>query len=338
MAMGTNGRGGSSASKGKRASKGRSAPFGQRLFSILIAVTLAMPTMLSGIVGTAWADEGVTAPTEGSLVPGAATPATTDASSGEGQAAGATGEGSAAGATDEGLSPTTTEESPDEGLASSDQDGIGAITAFDAPYAFTLATTDIAPAVAFSAADVFPGIDGARISAHSVADPAVAQATRNATTGVVSVTGLKAGSTTIAVSATVGSDTYEGTVNVQVDGVYDLSLLGIKLPQAKFVWNGVAVTPRPTIAKRSTALVEGADYALYYANNNRIGTASVVVVGLGDYAGSVPVTCSYEISKASLYLVGYRLWDANWDMTADPPAEITGTLDNTVLQTPGDAN
>ncbi|MDR0513722.1 MAG: hypothetical protein LBG81_00980, partial [Coriobacteriaceae bacterium] len=156
------------------------------------------------------------------------------------------------------------------------------------------------------------------------------QATRNATTGVVSVTGLKAGSTTIAVEAAVGGYTYRGTVTVDVAGVYDISQLGITLAQQRFVYPGTSVEPAVTITKRSTALEEGVDYALFYGGNNRVGNAIVMIVGLGEYAASIPVSRSFEIIEAPLFLVGYRAWDSSFDAN-NGFAEIGSTLDPSSL-------
>lgn len=51
-------------------------------------------------------------------------------------------------------------------------------------------------------------------------------------------------------------------------------------------YTGDEVTPRPTVTLGGRPLIEGADYTLAYANNVDVGTATVMVTGKGNYAGS----------------------------------------------------
>ena len=52
-------------------------------------------------------------------------------------------------------------------------------------------------------------------------------------------------------------------------------------------YTGGALTPQVTVMLGEVALVEGVDYVVTYANNAAVGTATVTVTGIGDYAGTV---------------------------------------------------
>lgn len=55
-------------------------------------------------------------------------------------------------------------------------------------------------------------------------------------------------------------------------------------------YTGSAVTPKPKVTMNGTALVEGTDYALSYANNVEQGTATLTISGIGLYEGSISKT------------------------------------------------
>ncbi|MDR0500838.1 MAG: hypothetical protein LBG97_06295 [Coriobacteriales bacterium] len=219
-------------------------------------------------------------------------------------------------------------------------------------YSYAINTTDIAPAVTFSAGDMFKDADGAaipdaKIIAATVVDTSIASASRNANTGVVSVTGLSQGQTTINVTAATGTAAagdlieYTGTVTVTVQGVYDIAQMSISGVRGSYPWAGTAIEPVPVIAKRNNVLVLGKDYILSYQRHTGPSVegqpAILSITGIGAYAGSGTVR-EYTIEWPSLYLVDFKLWDANFDMTGATPVEISGTLDPEILKTPGDAN
>lgn len=54
-------------------------------------------------------------------------------------------------------------------------------------------------------------------------------------------------------------------------------------------WSGTPVTPKPTVILDGKVLTEGTDYELSYENNDKPGTAAVVVTGKGAYSGTVRV-------------------------------------------------
>ncbi len=56
--------------------------------------------------------------------------------------------------------------------------------------------------------------------------------------------------------------------------------------------------PEITVNYGETVLVEGKDYTVTFKNNNKVGTATVVIKGIGDYSGSFSKT--FKITKISL--------------------------------------
>jgi len=63
-------------------------------------------------------------------------------------------------------------------------------------------------------------------------------------------------------------------------------------------WDGIAKTPEVEIKNNDTRLVEGRDYTVVYRYNNQIGTARVIVTGLGNYCDSC--TLYFEITGTKL--------------------------------------
>lgn len=69
----------------------------------------------------------------------------------------------------------------------------------------------------------------------------------------------------------------------------DLSTAKVTLPSSVYAYTGNEVRPVPSVVLEGEKLTLGQDYAVSYQNNNKTGTAKVVVSGLGDYSGSASV-------------------------------------------------
>ncbi len=67
----------------------------------------------------------------------------------------------------------------------------------------------------------------------------------------------------------------------------DLENCDISLEYATTDYTGKEKTPTITIKDGSTTLVKGTDYTVEYLNNTDVGTASVVVIGKGNYTGKI---------------------------------------------------
>lgn len=88
------------------------------------------------------------------------------------------------------------------------------------------------------------------------------------------------------VGSYVGSVTY--TFYIWQRAISD-STVTASSPAAQY-YTGKPLTPKPTVKHGKTVLVEGTDYALTYANNTKVGTATITVKGKGNYSGSRKVT------------------------------------------------
>lgn len=80
------------------------------------------------------------------------------------------------------------------------------------------------------------------------------------------------------------------------DEFKDLSQCEVSLEQTQFVYDGNAKMPHVVVMDGDTVLTEDADYTAYYDDCINAGTATVRVIGTGDYAGLQCI--SYKIEKA----------------------------------------
>ncbi len=84
-------------------------------------------------------------------------------------------------------------------------------------------------------------------------------------------------------------------------------------------YSGVAQKPKPVVTLDGETLVEDVGYELSYRDNVNAGTATVVVSGIGDYAGSVEATFSIMPRRATV--------------TADPASKAIGQPDPALTAT-----
>ncbi len=83
-------------------------------------------------------------------------------------------------------------------------------------------------------------------------------------------------------------------------------------PIAKQAYTGKAVKPLPTIVFNGTTLKRGTDYTLSYKNYTKVGTATIVISGKGNFTGTKSVT--YRIVKPSVRYrthvqrIGWQSW------------------------------
>ena len=69
------------------------------------------------------------------------------------------------------------------------------------------------------------------------------------------------------------------------------------------MYTGKFCTPKPTVTLAGKTLREGTDYTLSYKNNIEVGTATVAIVGKGNYAGAKTATFQIVYPSCS---VAYR--------------------------------
>lgn len=76
----------------------------------------------------------------------------------------------------------------------------------------------------------------------------------------------------------------------------DLSMSEVTLSKEEYDYSGERNTPAVTVVRNGVTLTDGEDYQVFYSNCKQAGTATVTVVGIGEYAGRVQKT--YTIKKA----------------------------------------
>ncbi len=117
--------------------------------------------------------------------------------------------------------------------------------------------------------------------------------------GKVTIKGV--GTTTITATAAAGKNYKAGSASYTltvVDGRTDISVCKITLSPASYTYDGAAKKPAVTVKNGTTALTNGTDYTVAYANNTNAGTATVTVTGKGSYAGTL--TSTFTINRRSL--------------------------------------
>ena len=84
-----------------------------------------------------------------------------------------------------------------------------------------------------------------------------------------------------------GENTESGTVN-------DISEAYVWLKNRKYTYTGKAIKALDYVKYNGAVLKEGRDYTVEYLNNTKIGTATVVINGIGIYSGTVQKTFTIE--------------------------------------------
>lgn len=87
------------------------------------------------------------------------------------------------------------------------------------------------------------------------------------------------------------------------DPIVNLSECDILNLEPEYVYQNQAICPEIVVQYDTRILKEGTDYQLAYVNNNKVGTATIVLVGLGKFEGTIQK--EFEI-KASSYTVKYN--------------------------------
>ena len=97
----------------------------------------------------------------------------------------------------------------------------------------------------------------------------------------------------------IGKGNYEGTVSKEFRIVEKKRLLSsLKVEKLENdVYTGNAIEPSIIITDGDYTLQKGKDYNVVYNNQYQVGTASAIITGIGNYAGSKTLT--YKITKRS---------------------------------------
>ena len=83
-----------------------------------------------------------------------------------------------------------------------------------------------------------------------------------------------------------GKGTYTGSKTVNFSIKKDISKCTIVLGTSSYTYDGNAKKPAVTVKDGSRVLISGTDYKVSYSNNVKVGLATVVVSGKGNYTGT----------------------------------------------------
>lgn len=106
-----------------------------------------------------------------------------------------------------------------------------------------------------------------------------------------------------------------------------LSQCIITLSQTSYTYDGSPKTPKVTVKDGNKILQEGRDYTVSYENRINIGTAKVILTGIGNYKGTVEKSFVITIKKGTSHKVGscqYKITSASTvSMTAGKNKKAT---------------
>jgi hypothetical protein len=106
---------------------------------------------------------------------------------------------------------------------------------------------------------------------------------------------------TYTVTAELKSNKYSGSLNtsfqIYAKNIADLSAV---LAKTSDTYSGSACKPTVTLQNGSTKLKSGTDYTVAYTNNKRVGKASVILTGKGNYTGTKELTFAINPKSTAL--------------------------------------
>lgn len=105
---------------------------------------------------------------------------------------------------------------------------------------------------------------------------------------------VNAGSYGVTVS---GCGSYAGDVT-KTFLIEPANVASAQVSVASQLYTGAPLTPAPVVTMLGRELARGRDYAVYYENNIKVGTATTIISGMGNYTGSKNVRFSITSSHA----------------------------------------
>ena len=96
-------------------------------------------------------------------------------------------------------------------------------------------------------------------------------------------------------------------------------------PLSPLTYNGMRQEPRPTVTDGTRKLVRGRDYQLSYDNNLKVGTARVVVKGMGNYGGTT--TVEFAIERRPVVVTARDCARAYGEKDPSLEADVDGVVD-----------
>lgn len=118
-------------------------------------------------------------------------------------------------------------------------------------------------------------------------------------------------------------DTKAKSVKVVIDKL-SIAKAKVTLKMTSCTFDGKAQKPDvKSVVLAGTELKSGADYAVSYKDNNKVGIATATVTGKGNYKGTATATFRVTLGKARLTTVGSAAWStftASWKEVAGAQA------------------
>lgn len=108
------------------------------------------------------------------------------------------------------------------------------------------------------------------------------------------------GGTTGGISDSGNSDSSSSSCDVMEKKSFEEINPIVILEKKEYVANGKEKKPNVTVKADGKELVSGKDYTVMYKNNVNVGTATVVVSGIGDYSGSIETKFTINPKKTSI--------------------------------------
>lgn len=120
------------------------------------------------------------------------------------------------------------------------------------------------------------------------------------------------------------------------DQIKDLSSCSAELSQSEYTYDGTEKKPDVTVMDKNKELRKGTDYTIEYSNNINVGTATVTIVGKGNYKGTISKT--FTIVQENVQKTNISWLDASleymecvYDGTAKEPV-VTLKDDSDILE------
>lgn len=134
-------------------------------------------------------------------------------------------------------------------------------------------------------------------------------------------------STGVATLVVRGIGRYTGSKSVSfeiVERLRDVSEALVSGVDEEYELTEGGVYPEPVVTLGGRVLVRDVDYSLIFRNNYDAGTASIVIVGIGEYVGSQIVTFRIFIPESGYDDVSYDAWFFDAVMWARDESLMTG--------------
>ena len=171
--------------------------------------------------------------------------------------------------------------------------------------------------------------------------PTASATGENGETINLSVTGGKSETGThTAVAVAIGDSAinYElinaSTTFTIVKSTTDIISLAITLEKTLYTYSGIANEPKAIIIDGDRTLVQDTDYTLSYENNINVGTATVKIVGIENYVGSVTKNFTIERAKSATVTATDKTYNGLLQAgVTGNNVDLTGTISATQVGT-----